>query len=184
MRKVTSEVSVSQRRRSPLARSVLPPKASLAQLKNPLLLCDEPEPEAAVSAWTEAESAREEAPLAREHVASLAEQVQQRWLELGQVVRRQDQPRSQAAEAMSWADVLGGQLAEATEQPVEVFARARTLTETLAMMARAWCWLPPSRWRSLRPRRHLRPRQIPPKVETTPRVLLLPLLMSEPRLDR
>jgi hypothetical protein len=38
---------------------------------------------------------------------------------------------------MSRADVLGGQLAEATERPVEVFARAGTLTETLAMMARA-----------------------------------------------
>jgi hypothetical protein len=76
-----SEVSVSQRRRSPSARSALPPKASLAQLKNPRLLCDEPE--AAVSASIEAESAREEASLAREHVASLAEEVQQRRLELG-----------------------------------------------------------------------------------------------------
>jgi hypothetical protein len=36
----------------------LPLKASLAQLRNPRLLCDEPEPEAAVSAWTEAESAQ------------------------------------------------------------------------------------------------------------------------------
>jgi hypothetical protein len=135
VRKVTSEVSVSRRRRSPSARSALPPKASLAQLKNPRLLYDEPEPEAAVSAWTEAESAREEASLAREHVASLAEEVQQRRLEPGQVVRWWDRPRSQAAEAMSWADVLGGQLAEATEQPVEVFARAGTLTETSAMMA-------------------------------------------------
>ena len=108
MRKVTSEVSVSWRRRSPSARSALPPKASLAQLKNPRLLCDESEPEAAVSAWTEAESAREEASLAREHVASLAEEVQQRRLEPGQVVRWWDQPRSQAAEAMSRADVLEG----------------------------------------------------------------------------
>jgi hypothetical protein len=32
----------------------------------------------------------------------------------------------------------------------------------------------------LRPCRRPRPGQIPPKVETTPRVLLLPLLMSEP----
>jgi hypothetical protein len=86
VRKMTSEVSVSQRRRSPSARSALPLKASLAQLQNPRLLCDEPEPEAAVSAWTEAESAREEASSAREHVASLAEEVQQRRLELGQVV--------------------------------------------------------------------------------------------------
>jgi hypothetical protein len=81
---------------------------------------------------------------------------------------------------MSRADVLEGQLAEATEQPVEVFAWAGTLTETSAMMARAWCWPPPSRWRSFRPRRRPRPGQIPPKVETTLRVLLLPLLMSEP----
>jgi hypothetical protein len=81
---------------------------------------------------------------------------------------------------MSRADVLGGQLAEATEQLVEVFARAGTLTETLAMMARAWCWLPPSRWRSFRPRRRPRPGQIPLKVVTIPKVLLLPLLISEP----
>jgi hypothetical protein len=133
-----------------------------------------------VSAWTEAESAREEASLAREHVSSLAEEVQQRRLELGQVVRWRDQPRSQAAEAMNRADVLGGQLAEATERSVEVFARAGTLTETSAVMARAWCWPPPSRWRFFRPRRRPRPGQIPPKVETTPRVLLPPLLMSEP----
>jgi hypothetical protein len=113
-------------------------------------------------------------------VGSLAEEVQQRRLEPGQVVHWRDQPRSRAAEAMSRADVLGGQLAEATERPVKVFARAGTLTETLAMMARAWCWLPPSRWRSFRPRRRPRPGQIPPKVEMTPRVLLLPLLMSEP----
>jgi hypothetical protein len=87
VRKVTSEVSISRRRRSPSAQSALPPKASLAQLWNPRLLCDESELEVAVSAWTEAESAREEASSAREHVASLAEEVQQRRLELGQVVR-------------------------------------------------------------------------------------------------
>jgi hypothetical protein len=133
-----------------------------------------------VSVWTEAGSAREEASLAQEYVASLAEEVQQRRLEPGQVVRWQDQPWSQAVEAMSRADVLGGQLAEATERPVEVFARAGTLMETLAMMARAWCWLPPSRWRSFRPCHRPRPGQIPPKVETTPRVLLFPLLMYEP----
>jgi hypothetical protein len=87
VRKVTSEVSVSRRRRSPPTRSDLPLKASLAQLRDPRPLYDEPEPEAAVSAWTEAESAREEASSARGHVASLAEEVQQRRLELGQVVR-------------------------------------------------------------------------------------------------
>jgi hypothetical protein len=75
VRKVTSEVSVSRRRRSPSARSALPPKASLAKLKKPRLLCDEPEPEAAVSAWTEAELAQEEASLAQGHMGSLAEEV-------------------------------------------------------------------------------------------------------------
>jgi hypothetical protein len=82
-----SEVSVSRRRRSPSARSALPLKASLAQLQNPWLLCDEPEPEAVVSAWTEAESARKGASSAQELVDSQAEEVQQRRLELGQVVR-------------------------------------------------------------------------------------------------
>jgi hypothetical protein len=74
--------------------------------------CDEPGPEAVVSAWTEAESARKEASSAQEQVVSQAEEVQQRWLELGQVIREWDQPRSHAAEAVSRADVLGGQLAE------------------------------------------------------------------------
>jgi hypothetical protein len=82
-----SEVSVSRRRRSPSARSALPLKASLAQLQNPRLLWDELEPEAVVSAWTEAESAREEASSAQERVASQAEEVLQRRLELGQIVR-------------------------------------------------------------------------------------------------
>jgi hypothetical protein len=40
---------------------------------------------------------------------------------------------------MSRADVLGGQLAEATERPTEPSARAGFLEETLAAMARAWC---------------------------------------------
>jgi hypothetical protein len=70
VRKVTSEVSVSRRRRSPSARSALPLKASLAQFENLWLLCDELEPEVEVSAWTEAESTREEASSAWEHVAS------------------------------------------------------------------------------------------------------------------
>jgi hypothetical protein len=92
-----------------------------------------------VSAWIEAESAREEASSARGHVASLAEEAQQRWLEPGQVIRERDQLRSHAVEAVSWADVLGGQLAEATGRPVEVSARAGTLEETLAAMAQARC---------------------------------------------
>jgi hypothetical protein len=57
-----------------LARSALPLKASLAQLRNPRLLCDEPELEAAVSAWTEAELARKGASLAQEQVTSRAEE--------------------------------------------------------------------------------------------------------------
>jgi hypothetical protein len=40
-----------------------------------------------VSAWTDVESARKGASSAQEQVASQAEEVQQRWLELGQVVR-------------------------------------------------------------------------------------------------
>jgi uncharacterized coiled-coil DUF342 family protein len=92
-----------------------------------------------VSTWTEAKSARKEASSAREQATSQAEEVQQRRLELGQVIRERDQPRSHAAEAVCRAEVLGGQLAEATERPVEVFARAGTLAETLAVRAQARC---------------------------------------------
>jgi hypothetical protein len=106
--------------------------------------------------------------------------VQQRWLELGQVIRERDQPRSHAAEAMSRAEVLGGQLAVAPERPAEVSARVETLEETLATVAQARCWRPPSRWRSFRLCRHPRSGQITPKVEMTSRVPLLPLSMSEP----
>jgi hypothetical protein len=109
-----------------------------------------------VSAWTETELARKEASSAREHVASQAEEVQQRRLELCQVIRGQDQPRSHATEAVSQAEVLGGQLAEASERPAEVSARAGTLAETLAVRAQARCWRPPLGWRSFRPYR--RPR--------------------------
>jgi hypothetical protein len=133
-----------------------------------------------VSAWTEVESAQKEASSAREQAASQAEEVQQRRLELGQVIRERDQPRSHAAEAMSRAEVLGGQLAEATERPTKVSAWAGTLAETLAVRAQARCWRSPSRWRSFRQCRRLRPGQVPPRVETSPRVLLLPLPMSEP----
>jgi hypothetical protein len=133
-----------------------------------------------VSAWTEAELARKEASSAQNQVASQAEEVQQRWVELGQVIRERDQPRSHATEAVSRAEVLGGQLVVATERSAEVSARVGTPEETLATMDQAWCWRPPSRWRSFRPCRRSRPGQIPPKVETTPRVLLLPLSMSEP----
>jgi hypothetical protein len=70
----------------------------------------------------------------------------QSWLEKrlrrtepGRAVHWRDQHRSRVAEAMSRADVLGGQLAEATEWPVEPSARAGFLEDTLAAMARAWC---------------------------------------------
>jgi hypothetical protein len=65
--------------------------------------------------------------------------VRQRRLELGQVVRQRDQPRSHAAEVVSRTDALRGQLAEATERSVKVPARAGTLEETLAAMAQVWC---------------------------------------------
>jgi hypothetical protein len=133
-----------------------------------------------VLAWTEAELTQKEASSAQEKAACQADEVQQRRLELGQVICELDQPRSHAAEAASRADVLEGQLTEATERPAEVPARAGTLAETLAAMAQALCWRPPSGWRSFRPCRRPRPGQIPPKVETTPRVLLLLLPMSEP----
>jgi hypothetical protein len=92
-----------------------------------------------VSAWTEAESARKGASSAQEQVTSQAEEVQQRWLEPGRVTRERDELRSHASEAVSRADALGGQLAEATERPVEPSARARILEETLAAMAQARC---------------------------------------------
>ena len=63
----------------------------------------------------------------------------QRRSEPGWVVHWRDQPRSQAAEAMSQAGVLGGQLAEATERPDKPSARAGFLEETPTMMAQALC---------------------------------------------
>jgi hypothetical protein len=59
--------------------------------------------------------------------------------EPGQVVHWRNQPWSRAAEAMSQAGVLGGQLAEATERPVQPSTRARFLEEILAAMAQAQC---------------------------------------------
>jgi hypothetical protein len=53
-------------------------------------------------------------------------EAQRRQLELGQVIDERDQSRNQAAEAESWAEALGGQLAE-------VSARAEALAEDLAM---------------------------------------------------
>jgi chromosome segregation ATPase len=96
------------------------------------LLCDELKSEAA-AARTEASSARAEASSARERLASQAEEMQQRQLELGQVTSERDQSRTQDVEAVSWAEALGGQLAEATERLAEASARAGTLVEGLAM---------------------------------------------------
>jgi hypothetical protein len=66
----------------------------------------------------------------------------QSWLEKklrrpepGRAVHWRDQRRSRVAEAMSRANVLGGQLAEATEQPVEPSARAGFPEETPAVVA-------------------------------------------------
>ena len=73
-------------------------------------------------AWTEAVSAQTEAFSAREQVASQAEEVQQRQLGFGQITREQDQSRSQATEAVSRAEILGGQLAEATKRLAEASA--------------------------------------------------------------
>jgi hypothetical protein len=96
------------------------------------LLGDELKAEAA-AARAEAASARTEASSAQEQVASQAEEMQQRQLELGQVISERDQSRSQAAEAVSRAEALRGQLAEATERLAEASARAGTLAEGLAV---------------------------------------------------
>jgi hypothetical protein len=53
----------------------------------------------------------------------------------GWVVHWQDQPWSRAAEAMSRADVLRGQLTEATRRLIKPSAWAGFLEETLAAMA-------------------------------------------------
>jgi hypothetical protein len=63
---VTSEVSVSRRRRSPSARSALLSEASLAWLEeNPRPLFDEPRPGVAMPGRTEAELARKEGLVGR-----------------------------------------------------------------------------------------------------------------------
>jgi hypothetical protein len=57
--------------------------------------------------------------------------------EPGRAIHWRDRRRSRVAEATSRADVLGGQLAGATEWPVEPSARAGFLEETPATMAQA-----------------------------------------------
>jgi hypothetical protein len=59
--------------------------------------------------------------------------------EPGWAVHWRDQRRSRVAEAMSLANVIGGQLAKAMERPVEPSARAGFLEETPAAMAQARC---------------------------------------------
>jgi hypothetical protein len=61
------------------------------------------------------------------------------WPEPGWAVHWRDRRQSRVAEAMSRADVLGGQLAEASGWSAELSARAGFLDETLAAMARARC---------------------------------------------
>jgi hypothetical protein len=68
-------------------------------------------------------STRTEAFSAREQVASQAEEVQWRQLGFGQITHEQDQSRSQAAEAVSRAEILGGQLAGASERLAEAPVR-------------------------------------------------------------
>jgi seryl-tRNA synthetase len=77
--------------------------------------------------------ARTEASSAREQVASQAEEMQQRQLELGQVIGERDQSQSQATEAVSRAEALRVQLAEATERLAEASTRAGTLAEGLVV---------------------------------------------------
>jgi hypothetical protein len=56
--------------------------------------------------------------------------------EPGRAVHWWDRRRSRVVEATSRADVLGGQLVEASGWPVELSARAGFLEKTLAAMAR------------------------------------------------
>jgi hypothetical protein len=63
----------------------------------------------------------------------------QQQLELGQVTSERDQFWSQAAEAVSRAEALRGQLAEVMERLAEATARAGTLAEGLAVdVGSAW----------------------------------------------
>jgi hypothetical protein len=76
---------------------------------------------------------------------------------------------------MSQADVLGGQLDEATGRLIKPSAWAGFLEETLAAMAQARCLTSSFEGEILRPCRRPRLGWIPPKVESTPRVLLPPI---------
>jgi hypothetical protein len=98
------------------------------------LLYDELNSEVA-AARTEAALARAEALSAREQVASQAEEMRLWQLELDQAIGERDQSWSQDAEAVSRAEALRGQLAEATERLVKASAQAGTLAESLAVAA-------------------------------------------------
>jgi hypothetical protein len=117
---VTSEVFVFRRRRSPSARSALPPEASIFLVKETL------------GRSTMSRSRRQQCQHGQ----------RKRWLEKklrrpepGRTVHWRDRRQSRVAEAMSRADVLGGQLAKATERLVEPSARAGFPEETPATMA-------------------------------------------------
>jgi hypothetical protein len=60
-------------------------------------------------------------------------------LEPGRAIHWQDRHRSRVAEATSRADVLGGQLAEASGWPAELSAWAGFLEKTLTTLARSRC---------------------------------------------
>jgi hypothetical protein len=79
-----------------------------------------------VSVWTEAELAQKEDFVGRSLVGP-------------STGGTTDQRRGRVAEAMSRADVLRRQLAEASGRPAEPSAQAGFLEETLAAMARARC---------------------------------------------
>jgi hypothetical protein len=81
---------------------------------------------------------------------------------------------------MSRADVLGGQLAEATGRLIKPSAWARFLRGDPGGDGLGVVLTSSFEGEILRPCRRPRPGRIPPKVESTPRVLLLPLLMSDP----
>jgi hypothetical protein len=81
---------------------------------------------------------------------------------------------------MSRADVLGGQLAEAMERPVKLSAQAGFLEETPSDDGLGMVLTGSFEVEILRPCRRPRLGRTPPKVESVPRVLLLPLLMSDP----
>jgi multidrug efflux pump subunit AcrA (membrane-fusion protein) len=77
---------------------------------------------------------KSEVAAARAEAALAWTEMQQRQLELGQVIGERDQSRSQAAEVVGRAEALRGQLVEATEQLAEASARVGTLAEDLAIV--------------------------------------------------